>query len=45
MITLTAANPADFIEIKFEAGSDDIMRGLNAYMNTLLSTNDDVVRF
>ena len=45
ILTVTLANPADFIEIKFEIGSDDIIRGLNAYMNTLLSNNDEIVRF
>ena len=39
------ANPADFIEIKFEVGSKDIILGLNAYMNTLLNTNEDTLRF
>jgi hypothetical protein len=39
------ANPADFIEIKFEVGSQDLVLGLNAYMNTLLNTNENTLRF
>ena len=38
-------NPNDQIEIKFDRNTVDTLQGLHAYMNTLLNTNDDVIRF
>jgi|JI10StandDraft_1071094.scaffolds.fasta_scaffold216283_2 hypothetical protein len=37
-------NPEDFIEIKFDVASIDSARGLHAYMNTLLTGNDMMVK-
>lgn len=42
---LYAANPHDFIEIKFEIETVDFLQGLHCYMNTLLNTNDEVIRY
>ena len=39
------ANPNDFIEIKFDVETVDNMLGLHSYMNTMLNTNDDVIRY
>lgn len=33
-------NPDDLIEIKFDVDSADTAHGLNAYMNTLMNSND-----
>jgi len=33
-------NPNDLIEIKFEIDSTESAHGLNAYMNTLMNTNE-----
>jgi len=38
-------NPNDFIEVKFDLSASDIAQGLNAYMNTLLNTNSDIIGF
>ena len=38
-------NPNDQIEIKFDMQTVDTLQGLHAYMNTMLNTNDDVIRF
>lgn len=42
---LFAANPNDFIEIKFDIDTVDSLLGLHSYMNTMLNTNDDVIRY
>ena len=39
------ANPNDFIEIKFDVDTVDNLLGLHSYMNTMLNTNDDVIRY
>ena len=39
------ANPNDFIEIKFDVDTVDNLMGLHSYMNTMLNTNDDVIRY
>jgi hypothetical protein len=33
------------IEIKFYMNTVDTLQGLHAYMNTMLNTNDEVIRF
>lgn len=38
-------NPNDFIEIKFDVDTVDNLMGLHSYMNTMLNTNDDVIRY
>lgn len=38
-------NPNDQIEIKFDLQTVDTIQGLHAYMNTMLNTNDDMIRF
>ena len=38
-------NPNDQIEIKFDMQTVDTLQGLHAYMNTMLNTNDDVIRY
>ena len=38
-------NPNDLIEIKFDMNTVDTLQGLHAYMNTMLNTNDEVIRF
>jgi len=38
-------NPNDLIEIKFDLTTVDTLQGLHAYMNTMLNTNEDLVRF
>jgi len=37
-------NPNDFIEVKFDTASLDTVKGLHAYMNTLMKNNDDLSR-
>ena len=39
------ANPNDLIEIKFDLSTVDTLQGLHAYMNTMLNTNEDLIRF
>ena len=39
------ANPNDFIEMKFDLTTIDTLQGLHAYMNTMLSSNEEVMRF
>lgn len=39
------ANPNDFIEVKFDTDTVDNPTGLHSYMNTLLNTNDDIIRY
>jgi len=38
-------NPNDQIEIKFDIQTVDTLQGLHAYMNTMLNTNGEVIRF
>ena len=38
-------NPNDQIEIKFDLQTVDTLQGLHAYMNTMLNTNDEIIRF
>ena len=38
-------NPNDFIEVKFDLTTVDNTTGLHSYMNTMLNTNDDVIRY
>lgn len=38
-------NPNDFIEIKFDLSTVDTLQGLQAYMNTLVNANDDIMRY
>ena len=38
-------NPNDQIEIKFDMTTVDTLQGLHAYMNTMMNTNDEVIRF
>lgn len=38
-------NPNDFIEVKFDLTTVDNAKGLHSYMNTMLNTNDDVIRY
>ena len=44
-LTLCVANPNDFIEVKFDTTTVDNPVGLHSYMNTMLNTNDDVIRY
>lgn len=37
-------NPEDFIEIKFDITSIDSAKGLHAYMNTLLNSNEMLIK-
>jgi hypothetical protein len=39
------ANPNDFIEIKFDLTTIDTLQGLHAYMNTLINSNDEIIKF
>jgi len=39
------ANPNDFIEIKFDVDTVDNLMGLHSYMNTMLNTNEDIIRY
>ncbi len=41
----SSANPNDFIEIKFDIDTVDNLMGLHSYMNTMLNTNDDIIRY
>ena len=38
-------NPNDLIEIKFDIETTDTAHGLNAYMNTLMNTNEFIAAF
>lgn len=38
-------NPNDLIEIKFDIESTDTAHGLNAYMNTLMNSNEIINSF
>ena len=45
LVIINLANPNDFIEIKFDVDTVDNLLGLHSYMNTMLNTNDDVIRY
>ena len=38
-------NPQDFVEVKFDIETVDSLQGLHSYMNTLVNTNDDLIRY
>lgn len=38
-------NPNDQIEVKFDLSTVDTLQGLHAYMNTMLNTNDEMIRY
>ena len=38
-------NPQDMIEVKFEIDSADTAHGLNAYMNTLMNSNEVIANY
>jgi hypothetical protein len=42
---IIGSNPDDFIEVRFDNSSIDAPRGLHAYMNTLISTNDIAIKY
>jgi hypothetical protein len=44
-VTISIANPNDFIEIKFDVDTVDNLLGLHSYMNTMLNTNPDVCKY
>ena len=37
---IIGSNPEDYVEIRFDNDSIDAPKGLHAYMNTLINTND-----
>lgn len=39
------ANPNDFIEIKFDVETIDNLMGLHSYMNTMINTNADIIKY
>lgn len=39
------SNPEDFIEIRFDNDSIDAPKGLHAYMNTLITANDMMIKY
>jgi len=39
------ANPEDFVELKFDIATVDSVKGLHAYMNTLLNANEIMISF
>ena len=45
VLKMVLANPNDFIEIKFVIDTVDNLLGLHSYMNTMLNTNEDVIRY
>mmetsp|Transcript_16383 Transcript_16383/g.27739 ORF Transcript_16383/g.27739 Transcript_16383/m.27739 type:complete len:187 (-) Transcript_16383:28-588(-) len=42
---IIGSNPDDYIEIRFDNESLDAPKGLHAYMNTLVNTNDIMIKF
>ena len=38
-------NPEEFIEIKFDGKTIDTTKGLHAYMNTLLHSNEEIMNY
>ena len=39
------SNPEDYIEIRFDNDSVDAPKGLHAYMNTLITSNDMMIKY
>lgn len=42
---IIGSNPEDYIEIRFDYETVDVPKGLHAYMNTLINTNDIMIKF
>lgn len=42
---IIGSNPEDYIEIRFDNDSLDSVKGLHAYMNTLINTNDIMIKY
>ena len=42
---IIGSNPEDYIEIRFDYESVDVPKGLHAYMNTLVNTNDIMIKY
>ena len=42
---IIGSNPEDFIEIRLDNESIDAPKGLHAYMNTLVNTNDILFKY
>ena len=42
---IIGSNPEDYIEIRLDNESVDAPKGLHAYMNTLVNTNDMMIKF
>ena len=42
---IVGSNPEDYIEIRFDYESVDVPKGLHAYMNTLINTNDIMIKY
>ena len=42
---IIGSNPEDYIEIRFDFDSVDAPKGLHAYMNTLINTNDLMIKY
>jgi len=42
---IIGSNPEDYIEIRFDYESVDVPKGLHAYMNTLINTNDIMIKY
>ena len=38
-------NPEEFIEMRFDAASLDSPKGLHAYLNTLVNSNDMMLKY
>ena len=42
---IIGSNPEDYVEIRFDNDSIDAPKGLHAYMNTLINTNDFMIKY
>ena len=42
---IIGSNPEDYIEIRFDYETVDVPKGLHAYMNTLVNTNDIMIKY
>ena len=42
---IIGSNPEDYIEIRLDFDSIDAPKGLHAYMNTLVNTNDIMIKY
>lgn len=42
---IIGSNPEDYIEIRLDFDSVDAPKGLHAYMNTLINTNDFTIKY